>query len=134
MFSCHGYLYKSPLWQCLTVNDDQHNYKTVTPNTSTSQRVRCSVVLEIFTNLPRGNVGQSMTTSCAKVPGPGKKRHSVLAADSVTPTVTVTFCSRYDRSEIGQINSVKKWQLRNANNLFKELHYQINLFSPFTKH
>lgn len=77
------------------------------PITSTSHRVRCSVVLEIFRNLPFGTVGQSMSTSCAKVPGPGKKPQSVLTADSVTPTVTVTCCNLFDTSEMGQIKCVK---------------------------
>lgn len=90
------------------------------PNTSTSQRLRASVGLEILTNFPFVDVGQSMTTSsCAKVPGPGKKPQSVLTFDSVAPTVTVTFCSQCDTSE--------RW----SNNLLTILHYQINLIPPF---
>lgn len=69
--------------------------------------MRPGVVLEIFTNFPIGDVGQSMTTICDKVPGPGKKPQSVLIADSVSPTVTVTFCSLCDTSEMGQRNVVK---------------------------
>lgn len=70
------------------------------PNTSTSQRVRASVGLDILTYLPNGNVGQSMVTSCDKLPGPAKKPQGVLMSKSVTPTVTVTFCIRSDTSKI----------------------------------
>lgn len=76
------------------------------PNTSTSQRTRNSVFLEIFTNLPCGDVGQSITTSCDAVPGPSNKPQTLLTSDSVTPTVTVTSFRRSDRSKICQ-----KWIL-----------------------
>uniref|UniRef100_K1PCM3 Uncharacterized protein n=1 Tax=Magallana gigas TaxID=29159 RepID=K1PCM3_MAGGI len=60
--------------------------------------------MEILTNLPCGNVGQSMTTSCDRVPGPAKKPQEVLTSDSVTPTVTVTFRSRCDGIHSFQIH------------------------------
>lgn len=94
--------------------------------------MRRGVGLEILTNFPFVDVGQLMTTSCAKVPGPGKKPQSVLTFDSVTPTVTVTSCSRCDTSEIGQIEVVKIiFRIIKQLTYTTAFIYQINLFPPF---
>lgn len=61
--------------------------------------------METLTYLPDVTGGQSMSTSCDKVLGPAKKPQEVFNDDSVSPTVTVTFWSRYDKSK------VKKYEL-----------------------
>lgn len=83
---------------------------------STSQRMGASVVLEIFTNISCGNVGQSMTTSCDAVPGPSKKQQGVLRSDSVSFTVTVTSRRRSESPDIVLKKQMKKLKEKHFKN------------------